>query len=299
MHYAYYNENDLEIAAWLRQLIADQVIMPGEVDTRSIELVQPDDLHGFTQHHFFAGVGGWSHALQLAGWENSRRIWTGSCPCQPFSNAGQKKGFTDERDLWPDFFRLIKGYAACSEYPPVPVLGEQVEGAINEGWLDRVQADMEKENYAVGSVVLGNHCVGSPTLRQRLYWLAVPESVCQREPWNIMPTVSTVGKTGDDIGIVRLNGGLGNAISEGSQRRILLPQCADQFAPRQTGLGFWTDYDVIPFTDGKQRRIEPGSFPLANGVPARVVRLRGYGNAINPYVAAEFIKASMPVLLQE
>jgi DNA (cytosine-5)-methyltransferase 1 len=53
----------------------------------------------------------------------------------------------------------------------------------------------------------------------------------------------------------------------------------------------WSAYDILPCTDGKARRIEPGTFPLAHGVPARVGRLRGYGNAVVPQVAAEFIAA--------
>jgi DNA (cytosine-5)-methyltransferase 1 len=56
-------------------------------------------------------------------------------------------------------------------------------------------------------------------------------------------------------------------------------------------LNFWSDADWLPCTDGKARRIEPGTFPLAHGVPARMGRLRGYGNAIVPQVAAEFIRA--------
>ena len=57
--------------------------------------------------------------------------------------------------------------------------------------------------------------------------------------------------------------------------------------------GFWSDTDWLGCRDGKFRPVEPGAFPLANGIPARVGRLRGYGNAIVPQVAAEFIKAFM------
>lgn len=57
--------------------------------------------------------------------------------------------------------------------------------------------------------------------------------------------------------------------------------------------GFWSDADWLGCRDGKFRPVEPGTFPLANGIPARVGRLRGYGNAIVPQVAAEFIKAFM------
>ena len=64
---AYYNEIDKFAAAWLRELIKDKLIADGEVDERDIRDVQPEDVHGFTQCHFFAGIGGWPLALQLAG----------------------------------------------------------------------------------------------------------------------------------------------------------------------------------------------------------------------------------------
>jgi DNA (cytosine-5)-methyltransferase 1 len=160
----YYNEFDVKAAAWLRELINLKLLPQGEVDTRSIKDVRADDLRGFTQCHFFAGIGGWSRALQLAGWPEDKPVWTGSCPCQCFSLAGEGKGANDERDLWPVFFELIK---ACR---PEFVFGEQVEAAIKHGWLDRVCANMETENYAVGAVVLGAHSLGAPHLRQRLYW---------------------------------------------------------------------------------------------------------------------------------
>jgi hypothetical protein len=62
--------------------------------------------------------------------------------------------------------------------------------------------------------------------------------------------------------------------------------------PKNAPVGFWTGAEWIACTDGKWRPVEPGTFPLAHGLPARVVRLRGYGNAINPHQAAEFIRAS-------
>lgn len=85
---AYYNEIDPYAAQWLRNLMDYDLILPGEVDERSIVEVHPDDLKGFTQCHFFAGIGGWSLAARLARWPDDRRLWTGSCPCQPFSVAG-------------------------------------------------------------------------------------------------------------------------------------------------------------------------------------------------------------------
>ena len=104
----YYNEYEPKAAAWLRQLIKDGLVPNGTVDTRSIKDVQPSDLKGFTQCHFFAGIGGWSRALQLAGWSSDVPVWTGSCPCQPFSVTGLKKGTADERTPLPVLFSLIR-----------------------------------------------------------------------------------------------------------------------------------------------------------------------------------------------
>ena len=76
----YYNENDPYAAQWLRNLVTAGHIAPGEVDERSIEDVYPNDLVGFSQCHFFAGIGVWSYALRRAGWPDDKEAWTGSCP---------------------------------------------------------------------------------------------------------------------------------------------------------------------------------------------------------------------------
>jgi len=162
---AYYNEIEPFAAQWLRKLIAANLIAPGDVDERSIRDVQPTDLRGYRQCHFFAGIGVWSHALRLAGWPDDREAWTGSCPCQPFSVAGSQLGTADERHLWPEFFRLIR---ECR--PPV-VIGEQVAGPAALAWFDLVSADLEGAGYAVGAADLCAASLGAPHIRQRLYWV--------------------------------------------------------------------------------------------------------------------------------
>lgn len=163
---AYYNDNDLFAAAWLRELIKAGLIADGEVDDRSIELVQPADLRGFRQCHFFAGIGGWSYALRLAGWPDDREVWTGSCPCGPWSLAGKGAGPDDPRDLWPTWFQL------WAERKPGVVFGEQVESPAGRAWLDRVCADVESLGYAIGPFGLPAACVGAPQGRPRFWFVA-------------------------------------------------------------------------------------------------------------------------------
>ncbi len=163
---AYYNEIVPFAAAWLRNLIAAGHIAPGDVDERDIQDVRPDDLRGNRQHHFFAGIGVWSLALRRAGWPDDRPVWTGSCPCQPFSQAGKGLAFADERHLWPAWYHLI------SEYRPAVVLGEQVASKHADAWIDLVCADVESLAYAFGAVPFPAAGVGAPHIRDRLYWVA-------------------------------------------------------------------------------------------------------------------------------
>ncbi len=345
----YYNEIDPYAAQWLRNLIAGGHIAPGEVDERSIEDVAPDDLRGFTQCHFFAGIGGWSHALRVAGWPDDKPVWTGSCPCQPFSAAGKGDGFADERHLWPAFFHLI------SECRPQHVFGEQVAAGNANAWFDLVQADLEGMGYAFGLVPFTSAGIGAPHIRERAYWVA--DAHLQRESSAGNTQGVTEHRWSCEIG--RLadtnNNGLDriDALLQRTQPgRIAkdIPQTAGNGAPHwmdhtnhprleghgghdcaagrpgQTGSvaeaglhlrplevnGFWRDADWLFCRDGKWRPVEPGTFPLVDGFPKgmgqgksspralagrnRVGRLRGYGNAINVYAAAAFIRAYMEVI---
>lgn len=163
---AYYNENDPRAAEWLRWLILLGCIAPGEVDERGIEDVTPNDIRGFTQCHFFAGIGGWSYALRLAGWPDDRPVWTGSCPCQPFSAAGKGAGFADKRHLWPIFHWLIQQCA-----PPI-AFGEQVKNGGGLSWLDLVFTDLENSGYSCAAANLCAASEGHPHTRERLFWVA-------------------------------------------------------------------------------------------------------------------------------
>lgn len=401
---AYYNEIDPFAVQVLRELIGVGAIADGIVDDRSIEAVEPRDLVGFTQCHFFAGFGVWSYALRLAGWRDDRPVWTGSPPCQPFSTAGKKEGFDDPRHLWPAWFRLVR------EFRPVAIFGEQVESAIRAHWLDLVSTDLEGIGYAVGSAVFGSHSVGAPHRRQRLYlvadkraWNSDSERETQEcgvsEKSGIEPERSRArvgglsdsdeqrhsplfGEIARDVSSGRQSrgtfdgpqrsesvSGMADAVDDGRRRgRLAQPEgevrslesarpsassdglgdaALGRFGiggnsplPRRLGYpdraiaasllddasrerlqglswyvddcpeprrvdplsigstpapsilgGFWADAEWVECSDGKARPVEPGSFPLAYGSPARVGRLRGYGNAINGEAAAAFVQA--------
>jgi len=177
---AYYNEHDPYAAQWLRNLIDAGHIAPGVVDERSIEDVKPSDLGGFTQCHFFAGIGVWSLALRRAGWPDSRSLWSASCPCQPFSTAGKGAGFDDERHLWPAFHWLVE------QCRPAVVFGEQVASKDADAWIDLVSTDLEALDYAVGAVPFPAAGVGAPHIRDRLYWVARSANAdCSRLPGQV------------------------------------------------------------------------------------------------------------------
>jgi site-specific DNA-cytosine methylase len=169
--YAYYNDIDPFACEWLRNLIKAGLIMDGEVDERSIADVKADDLRGFTRQHFFAGIGGWERALQLAKWPEDRPVCTASLPCQPFSVAGKQLGKKDERHLWPEFERLVR---EC-RFPTI--FGEQVPGAIKLGWLDEVFDSLEKLKYETHANIIPAAAVGAYHIRSRLFFVATQQSL--------------------------------------------------------------------------------------------------------------------------
>ena len=368
---AYYNEIEPYAAQWLRNLIRSGHIADGEVDTRSIVDVRPADLAGFTQCHFFAGIGGWSHAFRLAGWPDDRPVWTGSCPCQPFSVAGKGAGVDDARHLWPHFHRLI---TACR--PPV-VMGEQVAGKAGYGWFDGVRSDLEGTGYSSRAVDIPALAVNAPHIRQRLYWVAldmadsafIGREERQRQDWQQdtgsrfqggldtagadqshmadAPLIKRNGRgCGDDLGERRGvqeqtrasdshmadadQGGRGRRPRDGNGERDgqaggrvedhgvaagggedrldvadlhqsgQLDAINDGKRPEGMGSsqpsrnsGFWSEHIWLTGSDGKSRRSQPGLPLLAHGISNRVGRLRAYGNAIVPPLAAEVIRAFM------
>lgn len=171
----FYNEIEPYAVQWLRNLIEAGELSRGLVNERSIKDVRATELMGYTRAHFFAGIGGWDLALQLAGWPKDWPVWTGSCPCQPFSQVGKRKGVEDERHLWPVFYRLIE---ECR--PPV-VFGEQVASKDGRLWLAGVRSDLEALGYAVGATDLCAASINAPHIRQRLWWVAYADNNNSRE----------------------------------------------------------------------------------------------------------------------
>lgn len=325
---AYYNENDRHAAAWLRELVKEGLIADGVVDERSILDVKGSDLDGFTQCHFFAGIGGWSLALRLADWPDDRPVWTGSCPCQPFSAAGKQQGTADKRHLWPEFRRLI------AECQPSAVFGEQVASPLGRGWLSGVRTDLEALGYGVGAADLCAASVSSPHIRQRLWWVADSNSERfpgsqelhseSKESKQQAPLRNDTGGCSRHGGIsdtesqrrdrsqgatephrrtsTEASGRLPDSDNSGPQRHRRngddgsqpgrLSSCKD--GSEYTAVrAAWDNCRLVGCRDGETRRIESSIEPLVDGLPGRVGLLRGYGNAIVPQVAAVFIQATM------
>lgn len=256
---AYYNENDPFAAQWLRNLIAAGHIAPGVVDERSIEDVTPDDLRGFTQCHFFAGVGVWSLALRRAGWPDDKPVWTGSCPCQPFSAAGKGNGFADERHLWPSFFHLI------SECKPGVIFGEQVASKDGLGWLDLVQTDLEAKDYSTAAVDLCAAGFGAPHIRQRLYWVGYANNQGMEGMRRCEPVILPEGR-------------------EDAKRHAI---------PTAMATHVWDGWQAVTGADKNTRMLPPDFGERTDDAAGRVGKLRAYGNAIVAPVAEEFIRAYM------
>lgn len=325
----YYNENDPYAAQWLRNLIAAGHLPNGYVDERSITEVTALDLANYETCHFFAGIGVWSAAYYAQPWRTrSGQVWTGSCPCQPFSSAGGGAGFDDDRHLWPVWQRLI---AQCK---PAIVFGEQVASKLAEPWIDAVFTDLEALEYACGAVAFPSASVGAPHIRDRLYWMGHADDAGLQKHWQ-SGNVHLRQQDGAHTGRFDVNASMACGMADDHiNGRIALPidRCYDEkynvescgqfggmvnakhngrdrpqeYSSKSDGDGAhirlfdgepssctnnsqWRDADWLFCKDGKWRPVRPGTFPLVDGTPGRVGRLRAYGNAVNFEQARTFI----------
>lgn len=180
------------------------------------------------------------HCAQARRMVRKKPAWTGSCPCQPFSSGGKRKGVADERHLWPSFKWLI---AQCQ---PSVVFGEQVASKDGRNWLAGVLFDLEEVGYCATGSDLCAAGVGAPHPRQRLYWAA-------------------------------------SSNTNGMRWERLRPEAR----------GSWTVEQFARLVQHCSRvAIPSGKYSLlADGIQSRSPILRGYGNAIVPQVASEFIQA--------
>ena len=273
----YYNDNDSAACDGLWQLMRKGLLPAGELDPRSIADVEEVGAP-IQQAHFFAGIGGWPYALQIARVPTDANIWTGSCPCQPFSGQGNRKGANDDRHLWPEFYRLIR------QHRPAILFGEQVTGPLGEGWFDAVSNELEAEGYQVGATVLTAGGLGAWHKRARLYFGAyrtdcpgeeLAHACSTRQEMAVLKRV--IGHEPDWQGRPTVLGGSGSA-------------------PEWDAIyGVWREVDWLATMDDAWRPVKPGLVPLVDGIPYRV-ESGLYGNAIVPQVAAVFVRSFLDSL---
>ena len=256
-------------------------------------------------------------------WRGKIDILTGGFPCQPYSQAGKRKGKEDERHLWPEMLRAIR------EIQPSFVVGENVYGLVN--WnggmvFDEVQSDLENEGYQVQPVILPACGINAPHRRDRVWFVAnaqhngnIRESRTnekevkkkQVQQWNEIQRVeksigirpemeSLITKTkrgsvtrelqqGQKEGKSGGQNSRNNASNTSSGRRIQNDKQQQSRKLEYAGTSwerFPTQPPICSRNDGLSDKLDGITFPKW-----RSESIKGYGNAIVPQVAFEIFKA--------
>jgi len=194
-------------------------------------------------------------------------LLTGGYPCQPFSQAGKRRGAEDDRHLWPSMFGIIRTSR------PTWILAENVAGHVTLG-LDQVLADLEGEDYAVQPIIVPACAVDAPHRRDRVWILG-----------------NSKKRSGNERG----RGCNENRELQISEPRNASREIAFTNSDNARRVKQWRtksiQSELVAAECGNRWSAEPNVGRVAHGIPRRVDRLRGLGNAIVPQVAYEIIKA--------
>tara|TARA_R100000406_G_scaffold66358_1_gene46978 strand:+ start:438 stop:1406 length:969 start_codon:yes stop_codon:yes gene_type:complete len=235
-------------------------------------------------------------------------ILTAGYPCQPFSQAGVRRGEKDDRHIWPQIFTIVQAKR------PAWCVFENVSGHISLG-LDQVLSDLEGEGYAVQPFVVPACAVGAPHRRDRVWIIAAhadsdgepdgtinAESGCwqlgarnvgnsknnRRDRW---PAQARRERASDqsDKSKLNLRGEFGRSsknVADATRKRMEGHRPAGEQEP-QSPTGEGLSGRDSPRKGPSFWLPEPGVGRVAHGIPRRVDRLKGLGNAIVPQIAMQ------------
>lgn len=215
-------------------------------------------------------------------------IVTGGFPCQPFSQAGKRRGTADNRYLWPEMFRVIQ------IAKPQWVVAENVPGIINiqDGVVfEQVCTDLEAEGYEVQAFVIPALAVNAPHRRDRL-WIVANS---QHPRWN-------------QAEATRQNSRPQSESSTRQELPVYESTGADSLRSSQSGRDKTTTHSRRP-QQGHTQESKRSSSDITrrswandwvevaaefcgvdDGLPNRVDRIKALGNAIVPQIAVEILE---------
>ena len=244
-------------------------------------------------------------------------LLTGGFPCQPFSQAGKQGGKEDDRYLWPEMLRVIR------EIRPTWIIGENVAGIINME-LDNVLSDLEGADYEVQPFLVPACGVDAPHRRDRVWIVANANSVRRRgrcegnEGWNGREIQAERSRPPEELKDVA-HANSSTSIKQGRQeeRRIAPGRRGEDVADtkregcigwgsngRANGTRLEKNHEARKDTWGATARCskddgwlpEPNVGRVANGIPSRVDRLKGLGNAIVPQVVVPIMQSIKEIM---
>lgn len=208
-------------------------------------------------------------------------IIAGGFPCQPHSLAGKRKGADDDRNLWPEYRRIV------GEMQPAGVIGENVPG-IRTTILDDILSDLEGLDYQVGTFVIPACAVGAPHIRERVFILAYANRLGHGQTaanWNAAGNAQQTPETCQSGRDAKLRASERNSqvLRDSTSQRCETNR--PSITPdRETEISLSWNTGKFSGTNNWWGT-EPRVGRMANGVPHRVDRLRALGNAIVPQVA--------------